>query len=193
MTSGLTANQLTGRAVGSLFFIGFGIVWLMLALYVPERLSMGAVLGIVLTAAGLAVAALYLMSCARRFPRVSEDRRRKRLFHWINGGQWISIFLVVMILDRLHLGVYGATAIATIVAVHMFPLARIFRYRMHYATGGMLLLWAVGTLLFAPTEHLQGITALGTGAILWLSAAVTLGLAFLAARHAGSADEAVPV
>lgn len=191
MTSGLTANQLMGRAIGSLFFIGFGMIWLILAFDVSGRLSIEAWIGIVLMAAGFAVVAFRLMSYARRFPRVPEDRRRKRLFHWINGGQWVAIVLVVITLNMLHVGIYGVTAIAAIVAAHMFPLARIFHYKMHYVTGGMLLLWAVGTLLFAPTEHLQGMTALGMGAILWLSAAVTLALAFLAARHAGSADEAV--
>jgi hypothetical protein len=193
MTSGLTANQLMGRAIGSLFFIGFGMIWLILAFDVSGRLSIEALIGIVLMAAGFAVVAFRLMSYARRFPRVPEDTRRKRLFHWINGGQWIAIVLVVITLNMLHLGVYEVTAIAAIVAVHMFPLARIFRYNMHYATGGMLLLWAIGTLLFVPVEHLQGMTAFGTGAILWLSAATTLALAFLVARDAGSADEAVSV
>lgn len=191
MTSGLTANQLMGRATGSLFFVGFGMVWLILAFYVFGRLSIGALIGIVLMTAGLSVMVLYLMRCARQFRRVPEDARRKRLFHWINGGQWIAIFLVVMTLKELHLGVYGVTAIAAIVAAHMFPLARIFHYKMHFVTGGMLLLWAVGTLLFAPVEYLQGVTALGAGAILWLSAAITLVLAFSAVRHAGSADEVV--
>lgn len=191
MKPGLTANELIGRATGSLFFIGFGMVWLILASYVAGRLSMAAVIGIAVMAGCLAVVALYLMSCAKQFPRVPEDARRKRLFHWINGGQWIAIFLVVMMLNELHLGVYGVTAIAAIVAVHMFPLARIFHYKLHYVTGGMLLLCAIGTLLFVPVGHLQGVTALGAGVILWLSAANTLALAFLAARHAASADEVV--
>jgi hypothetical protein len=33
-----TANQLSGRAIGALFFAGFGALWLLLALYVREQL-----------------------------------------------------------------------------------------------------------------------------------------------------------
>ncbi len=184
MTPAVTANQLNGRAIGSLFFTGFGTLWLMLALYVRERLSTVTEVGVVLVAAGLTATALNLMSQARRFPRLTEDMRRKRMFLWINGGQWLAIFLVLTTLNKLHLEVYDVTAIAAILAVHLFPLARLFQYKMHYATGGTLLVWVAGTLFFAPTERLQGMTALGTGAILWLSSAITLVLAFLVARHA---------
>jgi len=183
MTTVLTANQLKGRAIGSLFFIGFGTLWLMLGLYLRERLSIGAVVGVVLVAAGLTAAALKLMNQATRFPRVTEDARRKRMFHWINGGQWVAMFLVLTTLNKLHLEVYGVTAIAAIVAVHLFPLAWLFQNKMHYATGGTLLLWLTGIVFFVPAQHLQGMTALGTGVILWLSAAIMLGLHSLTARR----------
>jgi hypothetical protein len=65
----------------------------------------------------------------------------------------------------------------------MFPLARIFRYTAHYRAGAILLAWALASVLFVPVDDLQGITALGTGLILWLSAALTLTLAFKAARQ----------
>jgi hypothetical protein len=184
MTPALTANQLSGRAIGSLFSTGFGTLWLMLALYVRERLSIGAVVGVVLVAAGLTATALNLMRHARRFPRVPEDMRVKRMFLWINGAQWLAIFLLLTTLNKLHLEVYDVTAIAAIVGVHVFPLAKLFRYKMHYATGAALLLWVAGTLFFVPAQRLQGMTALGTGVILWLSSAITLVLAFLVARHA---------
>ena len=174
MTPTLTANRLSGRAIGSLVLIGFGTLWMMLGLYLRERLSIGAVVGVVLVAAALTAAALNLMNQARRFPRVTEDARRKRMFHWINGGQWVAIFLVLTTLNKLDLEVYDVTAIAAIVAVHLFPLAWLFQNKMHYATGGTLLLWVIGTVFFVPTQHLQGMTAVGTGVILWLSAAIML-------------------
>jgi hypothetical protein len=37
--------------------------------------------------------------------------------------------------------------------------------------------------MLEPADQLQGITALGTGLILWLSAAVTLALALQSARQ----------
>jgi drug/metabolite transporter (DMT)-like permease len=184
MTHVLTANQLKGRAIGALFFTGFGTLWLMLGLYLCERLSIGAVFGVLLVATGLTAAALNLMSHARRFPRVTEDARRKRMFYWIDGGQYVAIFLVLTTLNKRHLEVYDVTAIAAIVAVHLFPLAWVFQNKMHYATGGTLLLWLTGTVFFVPAQQLQGMTALGTGVILWLAAAITLVRHSLTARHA---------
>jgi hypothetical protein len=46
-----------------------------------------------------------------------------------------------------------------------------------------MLAWAVASVVFVPVEDLQGIAALGTGVILWISAAVTLALALQAARQ----------
>lgn len=183
ITTDLTANQLNGRAIGSLFAIAFGTLWLMLGLYLRERLSIGSVAGVVLVASALTAAALNLMNQARRFPRVTEDARRKRIFHWINGGQYVAMFLVLTTLNKLHLEVYDVTAIAAIVAVHLFPLAWVFQNKRNYAIGGTLLLWVVGTVLFVPTQHLQGMTALGTGVILWLAAAIMLVPPSLNARH----------
>jgi uncharacterized membrane protein YfcA len=103
--------------------------------------------------------------------------------------QWIAVFVVAFALAKLHLDAYIMNAITFIVGLHMFPLARLFRYPPHYAAGAVLVAWAAASVFMTPVEHLQGITALGTGAILWLSAAVTLTLALSDARQ--SADSLV--
>jgi hypothetical protein len=66
----------------------------------------------------------------------------------------------------------------------MFPLARLFHYPLHYATGGLLVAWSAISVAVAPAGELQSTTALGTGAILWLSAAATLTAAMRLARTA---------
>jgi F0F1-type ATP synthase assembly protein I len=43
--------------------------------------------------------------------------------------------------------------------------------------------WAAASAFYIPNEHLQGISALGTGIILWLNAAFALGLAWLTTRE----------
>jgi hypothetical protein len=53
MTPVLTANEVKGRAIGSLFTSGFGALWLLLALYVLERLNIGTALGVLLVATAL--------------------------------------------------------------------------------------------------------------------------------------------
>jgi hypothetical protein len=44
--------------------------------------------------------------------------------------------------------------------------------------------WAAATVWIVPAEHLQAVTAMGTGLLLWLSAAATLGLALARVRRA---------
>ena len=78
---------------------------------------------------------------------------------------------------------YTTSAITTIVGLHLFPLARLFRYPLHYLTGGLLVVWAAASAALVPMAEMQGTTSLGTGVILWLSAAATLGLALQASRQ----------
>jgi hypothetical protein len=47
----------------------------------------------------------------------------------------------------------------------------------------VLVLWASASVLFVPVDRLQGVSALGTGIVLWLSAAITLTLAIAMARR----------
>jgi hypothetical protein len=181
-----TANQLSGRAIGVIFFAGFGAIWLSLSLYALELLHATTLSGVLLGMAVLVLAALYLLREAKRWPRVPDDPVLSRAFNRVNVAQWIAIAVVVFALSRMHLDAFVMNAITAIVGLHMFPLARLFRYPPHYVTGTLLVVWAAASAVIVPVEHLQGVAALGTGTILWLSAAVTLTLALRDARQ--SAD-----
>ena len=178
-----TANQLSGRAAGVIVCAGFGALWLFLSLYARQTLSFATVSGVVLGLLALVLAAVSLLREARRWPRVPDDPAVGRAFGWINAIQWIAVAIVAFTLYRLHLDAYIPSAITAIVGLHMFPLARIFRYPAHYRAGVIMLAWAAASVAFVPVDDLQGITALGTGLILWLSAALTLTMAFKAARQ----------
>jgi 4-hydroxybenzoate polyprenyltransferase len=138
--------------------------------------------GLALIAAGLVLAAVHLLGQAKRLPREAENPRIMKAFHWVNGTQWVVCFVLATILGRMHHDVYIVPAIACIVGLHLFPLAKLFRYSMHYLTGAAMVLWAVGAMVVVPSDRVQGITALGAGVILWLSAATTLALAMDTAR-----------
>jgi hypothetical protein len=184
-----SANQLSGRATGALFFAGFGTLWIALALYALERLNAATVCGLLLGLAILVLAALSLLRTAKRWPRQPDDPAIGRAFAWINAAEWIAVAIVAFTLAKLRLDAYVMCAITAIVGLHLFPLARIFRYPPHYWSGAVLVAWAVVSAIVIPTENLQGISALGTGVILWLSAASALVLAWSAARQsANSAD-----
>lgn len=178
-----TANQLSGRAIGALFFAGFGAIWVGLALYALQRLTASTVAGLLLVLAGLVLAALSLASAAKRFPRVPDDPAVGRAFAWINAIQWTAVCLIAFAFAKLKIDAYVMCAITAIVGLHMFPLARLFHYPLHYVSGAVLVAWAAASALLIPADRLQGVSALGTGIILWLSAAVTLALAFQAARQ----------
>jgi hypothetical protein len=177
-----TANQFSGRAIGSIFFAVFGALWLFLSLYVRQLLNVETISSLLIGLALVLGAALAVFRVAKQWPRVPEDPAKGRAFAWINAIQWIAISAVAFSFAKLHIDAYVLSAITAIVGLHLFPLARLFRYPMHYATGAVLVAWAAVSVLVVPVDHLQGIAALGTGLILWLSAAVTLVIAMQAAR-----------
>jgi hypothetical protein len=178
MHTTLTANQLSGRATGSLFFVGFGALWLILAFYVRQSLSAITICAVTTGTLLLLAGSSALFRHARRFPRVPDDPAIGRAFGRINAVQWIAVFVLAFSFARLHIDAYVLSAITAIIGLHMFPLARLFRYPMHHITGAVLVGWAAVSIFVAPAGHLQGVTALGTGIILWLSSAATLALAY---------------
>lgn len=179
-----TANQLRGRAIGAMFFACFGTGWIFLALAAKRIINAATASGTVVGMVVLLLVAAYLMRRAQLWPRAADDPARGRAFAWINAIQWTAVFVVAFSFSRFHIDAYTTSAITAIVGLHLFPLARLFRYPMHYLTGGMLVAWAAASAVLVPVAEMQGTTALGTGVILWLSAAVTLGLALAASRQA---------
>ena len=185
------ANELRGRAIGSMILAGFGGIWLGLALYAKETLNAATILYIVAGLLMLLAGGAKLMRAAGRWPRQPESPAQRQAFGWINALQWIAIFFVVQIFNRLHLDAYTVSAVAGIVGLHFFPLAKLFRNRMHYATGAAMVIWAASTALFAPHEQMQGDAALGAGAILWMSAAFTLSVSLFATRRPARTAEGI--
>jgi hypothetical protein len=183
MQSAQQAGRLRGKAIGALFLTAFGALWLALGLSVRQELDAAALCWIAGFTLVLAAAAVHVMRRAGRPPRTPLDAARDRAFHRINAAQWIVIFLALTLLHRLHLDVYGVSAIAAVVGLHFFPLARLFRNPLHYLTGAALVAWTAGTLWKLPLDSLQGVTALGAGSALWVSAALTLALCALALRR----------
>jgi hypothetical protein len=173
----VTANQLRGRAIGSIFFAVFGALWITIALYVRQILTVDLTIGVAAVLAALLLSAVWLLRQAKLFPKLPENRAVSREFNRINAIQWIAVGIVAFSFARLHIDAYVLSAITAIVGIHMFPLAKLFRYPLHNVTGAVLVAWASASVLLFPIESLQGATAIGTGIILWLSAATTLAIA----------------
>ncbi|WP_263350168.1 hypothetical protein [Acidicapsa acidisoli] len=181
-----TANQLTGRAIGSIFFAVFGALWIVLALYAKQRLNLTTATWVASDFTVLLVMALWLFRQARRFPKSPDDPALSKAFNRINAIQLAAVCITAFAFARLHLDAYVLCAITAIVGLHLFPLARLFRYPLHYVTGTALVAWAVASAGLVPADQLQGTCALGTGILLWLSAFVTLAIAATIARRAST-------
>jgi hypothetical protein len=183
MKSFPNANQLSGRAIGAMFFAGFGTGWLFMALAAKQWIGFVTVSGVMMGMLFLFLAAFYLLRQSRRWPRVPDNPAMRRAFAWINAIQWTAIALVVFSFAKLHIDAYVVPAITTIMGLHLFPLARLFRYPLHYATGAVLVVWAVASATLLPVGQMQGIASLGNGLILWVSALVTLTIGVRAVRQ----------
>ncbi len=182
----VSGEQVRSRATGALFFLGFGSFWVFTGLVQTHQSSRTGFTLLGLVSGLLLVLTIRLMRRARNLPSAGEDpelrARARRMFNAVNIIQWVSIGTALVILNLLRLPAYIVPAIAIIVGLHLFPLAAAFRYRAHYATGTLLLLWPAGCLAMLPRDQVSGVCALGVGAILLGSAALTLLRSFAGAR-----------
>ena len=175
-----TAEEIAGRVWGSFFFVGFGTLWLLS--FASSRLPTGLRLGVLVVAAVLLGAGVLILRRSRRLPLVAEDpvarKRRWRIFNLVNGVQWTAIVLALVLLNVFKLPAYIAPAITLIVGLHLFPLAAVFGYTPHHVTGALLVVWGSGGALLLPRSEVARTVAMGTGLILFGSAALMLWLSF---------------
>jgi hypothetical protein len=178
----MTANQLKGMATGAIFMSIFGALWLLFGMQALDVLDTGR--GVLTISAALLMlgSAAWVMRAARRFPEEPTDPAVGRLFGWINAVQWGACFAYYWVLAWLHREEYFVTGIALVVGLHFLPLARLFRRPASYATGGIMVCWTLAALAYAPAKYLQGVTAIGAGAILWQATATALAVAIAEAR-----------
>jgi hypothetical protein len=137
-------NKVPGIAIiniagGLLLMAFFTIIWSIIA----ENEMNGNDNGVVLIAFGLfsltfIIYALYLFSISKRFPTLSNDAQKLEgkkfakkfgIFFAIEG---IAIFVLVNILINFHCDIFVIPAIALIVGLHFYPMARIFKRKIDY-------------------------------------------------------------
>ena len=181
-----TANRFRGVATGAGFFTGFGTLWIALALYALDLWTRDRAVAVGAGAAVLAFGCSYLARLAKHWPTVEKNAAQARTFLRVNLAQWAAIGILSPAFGHYHLDGYICSAITAVVGIHFFPLAKLFRWLAHTVTGAVLTLWAGLSVLIVPIKDMQGVTALGTGAILWISALYSLTVGILAAsRFAG--------
>ena len=185
------AARAFGIAIGNLFLGCFGMVWIVLGLKSAEKMN-----PLVLTLlsgflVALVVASMYIMRRTyglldRSQANRTAQKKINRQFGLVNFLQWSFIFAAVFGLPRLGLTRWIVPAIVFIVGIHFFPLARLFKARMHYLVGAIIVAWAIiDPILFSAGEA-DSMGAIGMGAILWAGAAFACSRAFHLLRRISS-------
>lgn len=152
-----TTEAISGRATGVLFFSGFGCIWLCTSLAAMHRLNFVTGLFVAIILMGLVLPALLLLKRIPKSGQVSKagDEQISKTFNRLNMIQWIGIAAAILLLNIVHKPEFIVPAIATIVGLHLFPLAKLFQYPAHYVTGALLLVWSVGVVLLFSKERLH--------------------------------------
>ncbi len=166
-----------GSAIGIIFLSLFGAAWIILSLlnrnsapvlYVPP------VLITLLLVWGASIALRRNSAEARSQMDPSYRRKIGRVFGIINAVQWTLVFIAAKLLGRFDLSWLIVPVIIIIVGLHLFPLAKLFDRNLFYSAGVALVVWAITIALVSRTTLVPMITAIGTGILLWITAAILL-------------------
>lgn len=184
--SSITTEVISGRATGVFFFAGFGSLWLYNGISAMHALNFITSAAIATICAALMIPAAILLKSTSKAHHAEtsskESMERRRAFLRVNAIQWAAIVAAVVLFNILHKQEFLASVITFIVGMHLFPLAKLFRYPAHKLTGTLLVLWAIAMVTLFPGSMLPSVGNLGTAVILLGSAAYTLAAASRAAR-----------
>ncbi len=169
------AGRAFGMAIGNLFLGFFGMLWILLGLVYSGHANAAVLTLLSCFVAALFAASIYTMRRTFRLFRADGNAARRKVinrkFGRINGIQWGVIIAVCLVLSYSGLAIWILPAIILIVGIHFFPLARLFHNRVHYITGAAMVAWAmIYPIAFSPGKG-DPIGAIGTGVLLWASAA----------------------
>jgi hypothetical protein len=170
------------RANGVQFLAFFGVFWLIGSVMLPQpQMDRHVFLLHVLVVAcgGLLATMIYLRSrntkrsivaLALSPPNAQLAARRSRFFRWVNLGQYLALGIAGVLLSYIRRFDLLVPVGIFIVGAHFFPLAVLFKYPFHFATGLCLVVWAAAYphWLVAGGFNPMGLSV--TGIILLLSA-----------------------
>jgi len=98
----------------------------------------------------------------------------------VTASMWAFVGLALFAMYVYHWQDYSFTVTATIMGLFLMPLSKIFATPIEFATGALLVVSSLITILFVHATILPFLTCMLTGTILWLSAGSTICLGMLA-------------
>ncbi len=162
----LPREAVYGIGMGIFFMAFFGAMWGFLAVsFTNGSLQLAGYLTIGLVTLALLGAVMRVLRYARSLPEISlpeeagEGKRISIYFGIVFGLEFALIAVVAIALGRAHLQQLIPPAVALIVGIHFFPLARLFRVSMYWLTGGLLcILAAVALAALLPGRLVTSLT-----------------------------------
>ena len=183
--------RMRGRAVGAMVCAGFGAYalywWVQDAIRGEWIPWFAAIVAITAILVHWAIANLVAL---RHEPRVALDKRLIRFYRIgyavIVAIEGAAISVGGPIVGHFHRPDLFGQWIGVVVGIHFFPLGKLFKIPLYYATGAAISLAAFGSLLISASALSSAVCAGGTGAALWITAVVILSknLESLSARTA---------
>lgn len=162
-----------GRAFGAMLFSCFGAILLEVW---DRRSGAGTLLFILIALLGIALVLSAWRGYRRHAPALAsraktpEQRRADRVFHIVNGGQWLLIVVLGNVLANIGLGAWVVPMAITVIGLHFVPLAYVFRNPPHYLTAAALVVFALAYPQLASGGPADPVGFLGIGLVLWASA-----------------------
>lgn len=179
-----SARNPQGSGVGAAICAGFAALWA-----VTGTRGWPAPFAEVIYAIAFLVTALLLAGCvqlvsrARHLPRRSDPaaaRRRTGWFLLVVLLEIVAINVIVLTLAMHHLDAYQMPAIALVVGLHFFPLARVFAMPHYVLTGAVMTAASIGGIALLVIGSDARLCNTGVdfacAAILWTTAGLTLRL-----------------
>jgi hypothetical protein len=166
---------------GALILTYFGAFWAYESITNWPQVSPLAVVLLSLPVVALTVFAILRFIGVARLPiatngeqAVRDGKRIGITFGVIFTVEFILIAVVSIILANLDRPLLIPVAIALIVGLHLFPLARVFRLRVYTITGLMCVVSSLASLLIYEEALRLLVLGLAVAIILWVSAGVVL-------------------
>lgn len=168
-----------GIATGALVKTCFGAGWFGWGMGVANAFSLATTVLFDATLLVLIVGSVILLkkgkAISRRASSTTPQRIRLGRSYWIVvGTEFVAIGVAVGLALAFHRAELMPVGIAFIVGVHFLPLAKIFRAPIYYFTGSAVAAWSLGCWIVVSPARMAVWVGIGTGSLLWLSAAYAL-------------------
>lgn len=182
--TGSSKRRLISLAGGTLWLVVVGAAFAIASLvWMRTPGAMITLAGVVLAAALLTVNSIRAIRSAARLeparlpPRTTEERRIVRRFGVVVGAEVLVIMAVNGVCAAYQRFVLMAPLDLLIVGLHFIPLAGIFRIPRYYATGVLLSVVPLVTLLLVPEAAFVGrapawfaVPSLVSSGVVWVTA-----------------------